>query len=77
LLLRHLLGPAPLDSDRDSTTERLVMPHQTLPRRTTSPSPSPSRSSHDQTPTDAGSFAFLGGVIVIVLLAVLVWQGLF
>ncbi len=51
------------------------MPHQTLLRRPTSPSPS--RSSHDQTPTDAGSFVFLGGVVVVFLLAVLIWHGLF
>ena len=54
------------------------MSHQTLPR-TSSPAtiPNPSRSSHDQTPTDGGSFVFLGGVVVIVLLAVMIWQGLY
>ena len=61
--------------------ERLVMPHQTLPRTTiASRRATPSRSSRralDQTSTDAGSSLFLGGVLVVALLAVLIWVGLF
>ncbi|GAA1875547.1 hypothetical protein [Lapillicoccus jejuensis] len=41
------------------------------------PAQVPGPTSYDRRQRDVGSSLFLGGVVIIVLLVVLVWQGLF